>query len=92
MNSKELNKLFAKKSIFKKNEKRRGYPAHTKIGNAVRDGKLIKPDHCTRCNRTGIKIEGHHDDYSKPLDVIWLCVRCHRLRHKELRELGYEVH
>jgi len=43
---------------------------------AVKTGRLIKPDECSRCGRTG-RIEGHHFDYSRPLDVEWLCTRCH---------------
>jgi hypothetical protein len=58
--------------------------AQTAVGNAVRDGRLIKPDACSQCSRTGIRLEGHHDDYGKPLEVIWLCARCHRRRHADM--------
>jgi hypothetical protein len=27
------------------------------------------------------KTEAHHTDYSRPLDVVWLCKHCHRLLH-----------
>jgi len=56
------------------------YRANYAVGNAVRDGRLDKPDRCSRCNEKGRRIEGHHEDYSKPLEVIWLCTLCHR-RH-----------
>jgi hypothetical protein len=48
--------------------------------NAVRAGKLIAPDACSRCGEGGL-IDGHHHDYSKPLEVTWLCRPCHIEAH-----------
>ena len=45
--------------------------------NAVRYGKLIRPTNCSRCG-TRCTPEAHHPDYSKPLDVEWLCRTCHK--------------
>ena len=59
------------------------YKAKNAVNNAIRDGRLRKSVKCERCNAGG-RLHGHHDDYSKPLDVMWLCVPCHKLRHKEL--------
>lgn len=56
-------------------EKRR---AQTAVGNAVRDGRLKKAP-CVVCG--GEKVQGHHWDYGRPLDVLWLCVRHHRMIH-----------
>jgi hypothetical protein len=36
-----------------------------------------------RCGRS--PTYAHHEDYSAPLDVVWLCTRCHHSRHSELR-------
>lgn len=55
--------------------------ANTAVGNAIRSGELIKPKNCESCNAEG-KIHGHHDDYSKPYEVRWLCVKCHTQWHK----------
>lgn len=58
--------------------------ARVALGNAVRDGKLTKPTNCDVCGQPG-KIHGHHDDYSKPLEVVWCCPPCHGLIHGYLR-------
>jgi translation elongation factor EF-G len=53
------------------------------VNNAVRDGRLIK-EPCVRCETTST-VEGHHEDYTKPLDVIWLCSKHHKERHREIK-------
>lgn len=50
------------------------------VNNAVAAGKLVKPPVCEQCGTEG-RVEGHHEDYLKPLVVIWLCKRCHANRH-----------
>lgn len=60
------------------------YKAHTAVGNAVRDGKLKKLP-CEFCGDE--KVHAHHKDYSKPLDVIWLCAKCHNRLHANFPEL-----
>ena len=42
---------------------------------------------CEICGTTE-RVHGHHDDYSKPLEVRWLCARHHRLLHAEQRCCG----
>lgn len=55
------------------------YKAQTAVNNAVRDGKLIKPARCG-CGGPG-KVQAYHDDYSKPLEVRWMCHVCHEREH-----------
>ncbi len=48
------------------------------VNNAIKAGKLFKKP-CFKC---GIKkVEGHHPDYTKPLQVIWLCKKHHTETH-----------
>ena len=57
--------------------------AHSAVNNAVRDGRLDKPDACEDCGKEGVLLHGHHEDYSQPLEVEWLCVPCHGQRHPD---------
>jgi len=47
---------------------------------AIRNGVLVRPSACEGC-KSGGKIEAHHEDYGKPLDVRWLCAKCHPEAH-----------
>ncbi len=53
--------------------------AASAVRRAVATGLLIKPERCSKCNQKvpSGKLHGHHADYSKPLEVEWLCWRCH---------------
>jgi hypothetical protein len=57
--------------------------AATIVGNAVRDGRLLKPDTCENCKSKPNRLHGHHCDYAYPLVVNWLCPACHNKWHKE---------
>ena len=52
--------------------------AHDKLNNAIRCGLVIRKP-CIICGDP--KSHGHHEDYSKPLDVIWLCCMHHNKLH-----------
>ena len=57
--------------------------AHWKIEQLVRTGKLKKQP-CEICGATE-RIHAHHDDYSKPYEIRWLCTVCHRKLHAKLQ-------
>jgi hypothetical protein len=56
------------------------YKATRAVNNAIAKGKMTRPTQCSRCEKE-CKPEGHHPDYSKPLEVIWLCRECHKKEH-----------
>ena len=64
------------------------YKARSALGNAVRDGRVIPWPVCALpdCDR---KPEAHHADYTRPLDVVWLCSGHHKATHKMARELAF---
>lgn len=56
---------------------------HRVYKKALRSGALVPAERCERCGEVA-KTGGHHEDYSKPLEVTWLCGPCHGKRHGEL--------
>ena len=89
---KECQKKSDQKRRIRKNEWskkwKREHPFITKsrriLTHAVRDRRVEKPRECAQCNSGGI-IDGHHFDYAKPIEVIWLCRQCHKDLHLEGR-------
>lgn len=49
------------------------------LNYAVRKG-IIEKEPCLVCGDTK-KVHAHHDDYNKPLEVLWLCPIHHRQLH-----------
>lgn len=70
----------------RKREKQRQASYRYKVGqmlrNAVAAGYIQKPERCQEC-KSKDNIHGHHEDYSKPYEVDWLCSRCHGKRHRK---------
>lgn len=52
--------------------------AHSIVNNEIRRGRMKRMP-CESCGE--IKSHAHHDDYSKPLIVRWLCQKCHSIQH-----------
>lgn len=71
----------AKKRWLRVNAKKRR--VHCMVNNAIRDGTIVKPSFCEGCGTESQRIEGHHDDYDKPMEVRWFCSPCHKQWHNE---------
>ena len=60
------------------------YMAHHLVTCAIRNG-VLKPEPCLVCHRPcgrgKKKTHAHHENYGKPLEVVWLCSSCHRKVH-----------
>lgn len=55
--------------------------AHQRVYTAIRNGMITKAKACQQCG-DDYYIVAHHEDYTKPLDVMWLCQSCHRHIHR----------
>lgn len=70
-----------KQTALRTEKARKKYPdrhnARMKVKRAIKSGRMTRPETCSVCLQGDVRIEGHHEDYSKPLDVIWMCRRCH---------------
>ena len=68
----KLNKAHCEKDNWVKQK------ARAAVNYAVKTGKLIRPKSCSVCGNEVKRIEGHHEDYSKKLEVVWVCTPCHK--------------
>lgn len=58
------------------------YAAQKAVTTALALGLLVKPTACETCGESK-RLDGHHPDYAKPLEVMWLCRGCHKAWHKK---------
>lgn len=56
--------------------------AYAAVQKAIKDGRLVRSSTCEKCGNTK-HLQAHHNDYSKPLEVEWLCRSCHTKHHNE---------
>jgi len=70
--------------------RRCGKARRVKYPEKVAAVSALTCEHCGRAPTGFDRIHGHHDDYSKPLEVVWLCQRCHGAEHRRLNALRRE--
>jgi uncharacterized protein YlaI/predicted HTH domain antitoxin len=63
------------------------------LEKAIERGAVVRKAKCELCGSTDTfkdgrtAIQAHHTDYNKPLDVMWLCQKCHHEWHKNNRAI-----
>ena len=87
-------KARVKKNAQKYNDRNRNkinaakYPEKRRARGVVAKGLVggkIKREPCAKCGATD-HVHAHHEDYSRPLDIVWLCTAHHGERHREINE------
>jgi len=72
-NNRDKVKLYSKRWQEKNKKKVKVYE---KFNQLIRSGK-IKKGPCVVCGVNEIRVEAHHEDYTKPFEVVWLCTKHH---------------
>lgn len=78
----EYTRLHRKKHSELTDEERKRSNARSYANQYLRRGRITKKP-CEKCGST-YKLQMHHDDYDKPLDIKWLCKDCHLEIHNKL--------
>jgi hypothetical protein len=87
---KKNNAYYSKRSAMRAEKTakwRANHPDRRRAHQAVQTGKrngTIIPKPCETCGSTH-RVHAHHDDYSKPLEIAWLCHIHHMERHAMLK-------
>ena len=82
------NKRYGPENHFYRGGSRASDHAQNKLEKAILYGKVIRKTICENCGASGTfkdgrnMVQAHHPDYNKPLEVIWLCQKCHHEWHK----------
>lgn len=81
-----MRKIRARGRIWWANNREKAR-AQQRANYAVKIGRLQRRFTCERCNSTR-SVQKHHPNYSKPLDVVWLCRSCHAYADRDQTAAG----
>jgi predicted DNA-binding protein YlxM (UPF0122 family) len=90
------NKKYGAENHFYRGTKANDH-AQNILEQAIEDGIIEKQTRCEICGYEGTfkdgrtAIQAHHPDYNKPLDVMWLCQKCHHEWHKNNKAIERQV-
>ena len=62
---------------------------HSEVAKAIRTGILVRTGKCSICDST-LRVQFHHHDYSKPLEVVELCKLHHMEQHRILKTYAFK--
>lgn len=91
------NKKIAEENNFYRGGILKDEKAQNILEYAIRKGTIKRLSKCEICGDVGTfkdgrtKIQAHHSDYNKPLDVIWMCQKCHHEWHMKNKAIEKEV-
>ncbi len=69
-------------------ERKRRSRCHRQVRKAIEMGSLVRPQRCSVCGRSRDEVGrlyAHHEDYTRPLSVVFLCPSCHAIVHRQIR-------
>lgn len=81
------NKRYGEENHFYRGTKANDH-AQNILEGAIEKGLVKRKTVCEFCGQEAVMkdgrtgIQAHHPDYNRPLDVIWLCQKCHHEWHK----------
>lgn len=84
-------KQSGKENHFHRGGKRASDKAQNIVEKAIQKGIVRRSPSCEKCGYAGTfkdgrtAIQAHHPDYNKPLEVMWLCQKCHHDWHKNFK-------
>jgi hypothetical protein len=61
------------------------FRARVAVASALQEGRITKPEACQKCERTGVPLHAHHEDYRRLMEIWWLCGVCFHNRRRELK-------
>jgi len=57
---------------------------YQKVNRAVKNGTISQKENCEFCGEKKDNLIKHHFNYDYPLDITWLCRKCHGEVHKNI--------
>ena len=77
-NRKNRKKKYAQMYEYDKSRDRVKVKCRMTVREAIQRGKISRGD-CVKCGKP--QAQAHHEDYTKPFEIVWLCSTCHAEHH-----------